>query len=97
MSQLCQHATGVTDLVPPRDVCEACIEVGGTWVNLRQCLTCERTLCCNDSPNQHMTGHFRETGHPVMRGAGAGDTWTWCFVDEAYVRATPDGWETIDP
>ena len=32
-----------------------------------------------------------------MRGADPGDTWTFCFVDEAMIRETPDGWETYDP
>ena len=96
MSKLCQHAEAATDVAPPRDVCEACIEIGGTWVHLRQCLTCGRTLCCDNSPNRHMTGHFREIGHPVMRGADPGDAWTWCFLDEAMVRESPDGWATYD-
>jgi hypothetical protein len=97
MSTRCQHARDATDVSPPRDVCEACTEIGGTWVHLRQCLTCGRTLCCDDSPNQHMTGHYREIGHQVMRGADPGDAWTWCFVDGAMIRETPDGWETYDP
>jgi hypothetical protein len=56
-----------------------------------------RTLCCDNSPNRHMTAHFHEVGHPVMRGAGPGDDWTWCFVDDAMIRETPDGWEQYDP
>jgi hypothetical protein len=97
MHEACSH-TGTTAAVgSPRDVCEACVEIGGTWVHLRQCLTCGRTLCCNDSPNRHMTAHFHETGHPIMRGAGPGEDWVWCFVDEAMVRPTARGWETYDP
>ena len=97
MSQACSHSAAITEVGAPRDVCEACIEIGGTWVHLRQCLTCGRTLCCDNSPNRHMTAHFHEVGHPVMRGAGPGETWAWCFVDEAMVRQTPDGWVTYDP
>ena len=44
-----------------------------------------------------MTGHYEEIGHPIMRGASPGEQWTWCFADEAMVRAAPAGWETYDP
>ena len=45
-----------------------------------------------------MTGHFEEVGHPVMRGAGPGDDWTWCFVDDAMIRdGATAGWETVRP
>ena len=97
MHQACSHAGSIAEVGTPRDVCEACIEVGSTWVHLRQCLTCGRTLCCNDSPNRHMTAHWREIGHPVMRGASPGEQWTWCFPDDAMIRPTADGWQTYDP
>jgi hypothetical protein len=97
MHEACSHTGATAAVGSPRDVCEACVEIGGSWVHLRQCLTCGRTLCCNDSPNRHMTGHFNEIGHPIMRGAGPGDAWTWCFIDEAMIRPTAHGWETYDP
>jgi hypothetical protein len=98
MRQGCVHAaTAITAVADPVDVCEACIEIGGEWVHLRQCLTCGRTLCCDNSPNRHMTGHFNEVGHPVMRGANPGDDWTWCFVDAAMVREADGRWEQYDP
>ena len=98
MRQGCVHAaTAVTAVADPVDVCEACILIGGEWVHLRQCLTCGRTLCCDNSPNRHMTGHFKEVGHPVMRGAGPDDDWTWCFVDDAMIREADGRWETYDP
>jgi hypothetical protein len=97
MSQVCTHADAIAVVAAPRDVCEACIEIGGTWVNLRQCLTCGLTLCCNSSPNQHATAHNVGSGHPLIRSAMPGETWTWCYDDEAMVRETADGWETYDP
>jgi hypothetical protein len=97
MPPFCLHIGDISALAPPKDVCEACAEIGGTWVHLRQCLTCGRTLCCDSSPNRHASGHSRDAGHPAMRGADPGDTWTWCFVDEAMVRPSADGWETYDP
>ena len=97
MPQGCLHADAIADVADPLDVCEACMEIGGTWVHLRQCLTCGRTLCCNDSPNRHMAAHWNDTGHPVMRGASPGEQWIWCFADDAMIRPTTDGWETYDP
>ena len=97
MHDPCTHADAIQLVDAPLEVCEACVEIGGAWVHLRQCLTCGRTLCCNDSSNRHMTGHYEEIGHPIMRGASPGEQWTWCFIDEAMVRAAPAGWETYDP
>ena len=98
MRQGCVHAaTAVTAVPAPLDVCEACFEIGGQWVHLRQCLTCGRTLCCDNSPNRHMSRHAREAGHPVMRGAGPGEAWTWCFEDDAMIREADGRWETYDP
>lgn len=97
MSNPCPHAAGLPPAPPPKDVCETCVEQGGQWVHLRQCLTCHQTLCCNDSPNQHMFHHAADTGHPVMRSAEEGESWVWCFIDEATIRETPEGWETYHP
>lgn len=97
MSHACSHSDAITDVPAPHDVCDDCVEIGGTWVHLRQCLSCGRTLCCNDSPNRHMTAHYGATGHPVMRSATPGDAWTWCFADDSMIRATPAGWEAFDP
>jgi hypothetical protein len=97
MSSTCTHIDAVGQVAPPSDVCETCIAIGGEWVNLRQCLTCAVTLCCDSSPNQHMTGHNGATSHPVMRSAMPDQDWSWCFVDQAMLRETPEGWETFDP
>jgi hypothetical protein len=29
--------------------------------------------------------HFEATGHRVMRSIEPGDTWGWCYVDQAYL------------
>jgi hypothetical protein len=97
MRQGCVHAASIQPVPAPRDVCEACIVEGTEWVHLRQCLVCGQTLCCNDSPRRHMTGHWEATGHPVMRNASPGEKWTWCFVDDAPIRPAGDAWETFDP
>lgn len=97
MNHPCPHAVGLPPVPAPRDVCEDCVEEGSQWVHLRQCFTCHRTLCCNDSPKQHMTHHWEATGHPVMRTVEPGEDWVWCFADEATIRETADGWATYQP
>ena len=92
----CPHAEAVQPVPQPGKGCEICLETGDRWVHLRQCLTCGRTLCCNDSPNQHMLKHAKATGHPIMRSVEPGEHWAYCFADDAMVRETPGGWETYD-
>ena len=65
MSRPCVHADAIHPVPPPGSGCETCLEIGDTWVHLRQCLTCGRTLCCDDSPNRHTSRHCRAEGHPV--------------------------------
>jgi uncharacterized UBP type Zn finger protein len=61
-------------------VCTRCLDEGLTWVALRQCLVCGNVACCDSSPQQHATVHFRETTHPVMQSAEPGEEWRWCYV-----------------
>ncbi|WP_424809274.1 UBP-type zinc finger domain-containing protein [Rhodococcus sp. 27YEA15] len=64
-------------------VCQECTETGETiWAHLRICLTCGHVGCCDSSPHQHATGHYRQTGHPVMRSHEPGESWRWCYVHD---------------
>jgi ubiquitin-hydrolase Zn-finger-containing protein/helicase associated protein len=97
MKPTCQHLAGLGPIPPGRDVCEACIEQGGTWVHLRQCLICGKSLCCDSSPNRHASRHAREADHPLMRSLEEGEDWTWCFADEVTLRQSTDGeWQEVD-
>ena len=78
----CEHFEPDTQVDAPLDACPACVEVGASWVHLRQCLTCGRTSCCNQSPNRHATAHFNETGHPMIRTAEPDEDWRWCYPDD---------------
>lgn len=60
--------------------CEECNKIGGQWVNLRMCLNCGKVGCCDSSPGQHASAHWRETGHNMMRGVGVGESWTYDFA-----------------
>lgn len=96
MNAVCVHADDMMEVGPPADGCIVCLAEGGEWVHLRQCLVCARTLCCDNSPGQHMTHHWEATGHPVMRSAEPGEDWTWCYPHDAVIRRAADGWETYD-
>jgi uncharacterized UBP type Zn finger protein len=83
----CSH---VTDEVPrkihrPALGCEDCLKIGGRWVHLRACLSCGHVGCCDSSPNQHATKHFKHTAHPLIASAEEGETWAWCYAHEEFL------------
>ena len=79
----CRHAEQLDTVSPGADGCEECLATGGTWVHLRLCLTCGHVGCCDSSPNRHATAHWRGTGHPVVQSYEPGETWGWCYEDNA--------------
>ncbi len=81
----CEHLDAAATEVAPQntDGCPECLKISfKDWVHLRICLTCGYVACCDSSPYQHATGHYQDTGHPVMRSFEAGETWRWCYLDE---------------
>ncbi len=83
----CEHLENVNwDPLAPAPGCAACLETGDTWVHLRRCLTCDVTLCCNDSPNQHAQAHAGESGHPTIRSAEPNEDWAWCYLHDTGIR-----------
>ena len=85
--QLCAHITAIKKLKHPVElVCEECIKTGDEWVHLRTCQTCGVTLCCDDSPNMHMTKHNHATQHPVIISAQPGERWIYCYPDDLFVE-----------
>jgi uncharacterized UBP type Zn finger protein len=73
----------VFDLPESVEGCEDCLEAGGAWLHLRICLECGKVGCCDDSPGRHATKHFEEAGHFLIRSLEPGETWSFCFEDEA--------------
>jgi hypothetical protein len=67
-------------------VCAECIKSGSSWMHLRICQTCGITLCCDDSPNKHMTKHYHKTSHPVVISAEPGEKWIWCYKHELFAE-----------
>lgn len=82
----CEHESQAADGVEPDgDGCRVCHEEGTRWVHLRMCRVCGQVGCCDSSPGRHATRHFHDTGHAVMQSFEPGETWGWCYVDQAYL------------
>jgi uncharacterized UBP type Zn finger protein len=82
----CPHLDQVREVEPnSTEGCFDCLAEGTQWVHLRECLSCGHVGCCDSSPRRHATAHFTATTHPVMRSFEPGESWRWCFVDEAVV------------
>ena len=99
MQATCTHLGEIAAAMPaPSDVCGACLEIGGTWVHLRQCLICGATNCCDSSPNRHASKHFLASHHPLMRTLEEGETWAWCFVERLTMEPDETGaYHVVDP
>jgi diadenylate cyclase len=83
--QACVHFDSIQIAHANSVGCQECILSGDKWVHLRLCLTCGHVGCCDDSPNQHATAHFKETQHPMIESLEPGDDWRWCYVDELLI------------
>jgi hypothetical protein len=83
----CAHLASIREVKSPkRHVCEECIKTGDSWVHLRTCQTCGVTLCCDNSPNRHATGHAHASKHPVIASAEEGERWLYCYPDEQFAE-----------
>jgi Zn-finger in ubiquitin-hydrolases and other protein len=80
---VCPHAATLPAPPGPATACTDCLRVGGRWVHLRRCLTCDHVGCCDSSPLRHAAAHWQATGHPVAASAEPGEHWAWCRADAA--------------
>lgn len=69
-------------VAPSGTGCVECLAGGGWWFHLRRCAECGHIGCCDTSPSQHATAHFRSTGHPVIQSFEPGESWFWDFEKE---------------
>ncbi|MDQ4051749.1 MAG: Na+/H+ antiporter [Actinomycetota bacterium] len=77
----CEHLAAYPVIETDADpACAQCLIDGTRWVALRQCLECGNVGCCDSSPGQHATAHFRGSTHAVMQSAEPGEDWRWCYV-----------------
>lgn len=81
LATTCTHLDQIRFTTPQAHVCEDCVRIHGTWVQLRMCLICGHVGCCDDSQHRHATKHFAETAHPLIRSIEPGENWVWCYVD----------------
>jgi len=70
------------DVEPSGTGCVECEQDGGWWVHLRRCAQCGHIGCCDTSPGQHATAHFRSTSHPVIASFEPGEDWFYDYRDE---------------
>ncbi|MET0446769.1 MAG: UBP-type zinc finger domain-containing protein [Aeromicrobium sp.] len=66
--------------------CVECLASGGWWFHLRRCAQCGHIGCCDSSPKQHASRHWRESGHPVMTSFEPGEDWFWNFESDEGFR-----------
>lgn len=83
--ELCPHLTTLTKVTTGNGyVCEECMKQNRQWVHLRTCQTCGVTLCCDDSPQAHMSLHIKKSHHSVIASAEPGERWLWCYTDSSF-------------
>lgn len=67
------------EVAPSGTGCVECLQAGGWWLHLRRCAECGHIGCCDNSPHQHATRHFHETGHAVIRSFEPGESWFYDY------------------
>lgn len=85
----CEHLAEMRVVTPSADGCEDCLKIGGRWVHLRLCEICGHVGCCDQSPNQHATKHFKAVGHPMIKSFEAGEDWGYCYPDDMFYESLP--------
>jgi hypothetical protein len=82
-----QESQAIDPTVPPSgNGCVECEQGGGWWFHLRRCAACGHIGCCDDSPEQHATGHAEQTGHPVIQSFEPGEDWYWDYRNKSFVE-----------
>ena len=69
----CTHLDQIEHVEPSADGCEECLQMGDSWVHLRECLSCGHVGCCDSSKNKHATKHYRATDHPIVQSFQPGE------------------------
>ena len=66
----------------------------GWWLHLRRCARCGHVGCCDSSPAQHASAHYRATGHRVVQSYEPDEDWFYDYATgdwlEGPVLAPPD-------
>jgi hypothetical protein len=78
--------------VPPSGTgCVECMaeNPSGWWLHLRRCALCGHIGCCDNSPMQHATRHYKSTGHPVIRSFEPGEDWFYDYRTGDFLNGPP--------
>ncbi|WP_371680659.1 UBP-type zinc finger domain-containing protein [Streptomyces sp. NBC_01276] len=82
---------GIDPSVPPTGTgCAECDTAGGWWFHLRRCAQCGHIGCCDSSPAQHATAHWKASGHPLVRSFEPGEDWFWDYDGAELYTSGPD-------
>jgi hypothetical protein len=73
-----------TDVAPSGTGCAECLGADGWWLHLRRCAQCGHIGCCDNSPQQHATRHFHDTGHAVICSFEPGETWFYDYRTQQF-------------
>ncbi|MCC6326942.1 MAG: UBP-type zinc finger domain-containing protein [Acidobacteria bacterium] len=87
----CSHLSEIRNVTASAEGCEDCLKTGDKWVHLRLCEICGHVGCCDSSPNQHATKHYKATSHPIIRSFEPGEDWGYCYPDELFFERLPNG------
>jgi uncharacterized UBP type Zn finger protein len=87
-------AEGINPAAAPSGTgCADCDQSGGWWFHLRRCAECGHIGCCDTSPSQHATAHYRSSGHAFIQSFEPGEDWFYNYkTDQMY-----DGPQLADP
>jgi Zn-finger in ubiquitin-hydrolases and other protein len=91
MTVQCTHGKFALVTTTHKDYCEECVRIGAQWVHLRLCMTCGHAGCCESSAHRHATAHAKAANHPLVRSIEPGESWIWCYEDQAIV-GDASGW-----
>jgi len=85
-----RHIPGLNPEKPPSgNGCAECLIEHGWWFHLRRCAECGHVGCCDNSPRQHATAHFRQTGHPIIASFEPGEEWFYNFSTGEFLEGPP--------
>ncbi len=70
----CDHVKQIKITAKPDEVkgCDECLQMGGSWVEVRMCLTCGHVGCCDSSKHQHARKHYKTTQHRLSNPSSQG-------------------------
>lgn len=81
---------GIDPSVPPSgNGCVECEAASAWWMHLRRCAQCGHVGCCDTSPSQHATAHWKATGHPIVQSFEPGEEWFWNYGTEDVFLGPP--------